>query len=80
MDKEIRKNKQIKYTVIYYHSMTNSSDSFNFIRDSYKKLPILYYVLLDKIYVVSGNIFIKAAGLLSFGRLYKLYAKRIIYV
>jgi hypothetical protein len=60
--------------------MSNSSDPFIFIRDSYKKLPILYYALLDKIYVVDGDFFIRTAGMLSFGRLYKLYSKRIVYI
>jgi hypothetical protein len=60
--------------------MSNSSEPFTFIRDSYKKLPILYYALLDKIYVVDGDFFVKNSGILSFGRLYKLYARRIVYV
>lgn len=47
-----RNNINRKYTVIYYHSMATSLTPFVFIRDMFKKLPIQYYALLDKIYVV----------------------------
>lgn len=47
-----RSNIHRKYTVLYYHSMASSLTPFVFIRDMFKKLPIQYYALLDKMYVI----------------------------
>jgi hypothetical protein len=47
-----RNNITKRYSVIYYHGMSNNLTPFVFIRDTFKKLPIQYYALLDKIYVV----------------------------
>lgn len=53
---------------------------FVLIRDSFKKLPIQYYALLDKIYVVEPNFLLRNAGVFEFGRLYKLYSRRLCFV
>jgi hypothetical protein len=40
----------------------------------FKKLPVYYYAMLDRIYVVGAPFFLrKSAGLFDFGRLYKLF-------
>lgn len=43
--------------------MSANLTPFIFIRDSYKKLPIQYYALLDKIYVVEAGFLLKNAGM-----------------
>lgn len=60
--------------------MSASVTPFVFIRDIYKKLPIQYYALLDKIYVVESSFFLRNAGMFEFGRLYKLYSRRLFFV
>jgi hypothetical protein len=73
----------VKYSVIYFHNPATSTSitPFLFLRDSYKKLPIQYYALLDKIYAVGTNFLAKnAAKLFEFGRLFKLYSRRIVYL
>lgn len=69
-----------KYTLIYYHSMATNLSPFVFIRDMFKKLPIPYYALLEKMYVVESSFLIRNAGAFEFGRLYKLYSRRIVFV
>lgn len=66
--------------MVYYHSMSASLAPFIFIRDSFKKLPIQYYALLEKIYVVEAGFLLKNAGMFEFGRLYKLYSRRLHFV
>lgn len=66
------------YTIIYYHSLCESNYPYNFLIGIYKKLPIYYYAMLDKIYTVEANFFLrKSAGLLEFGRLYKLFERKM---
>lgn len=44
----------------------------------FKKLPIYYYAMLDKIYTVEATYFLrKTAGLFDFGRLYKLFERKL---
>jgi hypothetical protein len=43
--------------------MSTTLTPFIFVRDTYKKLPIQYYALLDKIYVVEASFLIKNAGM-----------------
>lgn len=80
MDELLRKNLKLRYTIVYFHSMSNSISPFLFIKDTFKKLPIQYYALVDKIYVVESSFILRNAGLLEFGRLYKLYNRRLVYV
>lgn len=80
MDELIRKSLKMRFTIIYFHSMSNTIDTFLFIRDSFKKLPIQYYALLDKIYVVESSFLLRNTGVFEFGRLYKLYSRHLVFV
>lgn len=80
MDELMRKNLKMRFTVVYFHSMSNSISTFLFIKDCFKKLPIQYYAMLDKIYVVESSFLLRSAGVFEFGRLYKLYNRRLVFV
>ena len=51
-----------------------------FLRDTFKRLPIQYYALLDKFYVVESTFFLRNANLFEFGRLNKLFNRRIVHI
>ena len=80
MDELIRKNLRMRFAIVYFHSMSNTLNTFLFLKDIFKKLPIQYYALLDKIYVVESSFLLRNAGMFEFGRLYKLYSRRLVYV
>ena len=40
----------------------------------------MYYAMLEKILVVDGNILIKSVGMFDFGRLHKIFSRRIEFV
>lgn len=63
MDELIRKNLKMRYTIVYFHSMSNKITTFLFIKDIFKKLPIQYYALVDKIYVVESSFLLRNAGM-----------------
>ncbi len=61
--------------------MSESTFPFSFLNETFKKLPLFYYALLDKIYVVEPNFLVKnTVGILDFGRLHKIFTKRLLYV
>ena len=67
-----------KYTIIYYHTLCESNYPYNFLVGIFKKLPIYYYAMLDRIYTVEATFFLrKSAGLFDFGRLYKLFERKV---
>jgi len=67
-----------KYTIIYYHCLCDSNYPYHFLVGIFKKLPIYYYAMLDKIYTVEPTFFLRtSAGLFDFGRLYKLFDRKI---
>jgi hypothetical protein len=43
----------------------------------YKTLPIMYYSKLEKIYVVSPSLSVKSLDWIVFGRLNKLFSRRL---
>jgi hypothetical protein len=74
LDEYLRLNVGKKYSIVYHHSLCESNYPYNFLVGIFKKLPIPYYAMLDKIYTVEATYFLrKAAGLFDFGRLYKLF-------
>lgn len=63
-----------KYCIVYYHTLCEENYPYHFLVGIFKKLPIYYYAMLDKIYAVGTTFFLrKSAGLFDFGRLYKLF-------
>jgi hypothetical protein len=67
-----------RYCIIYHHALCDSSYPYNFLVAIFKKLPIYYYAMLDKIYTVEATYFLrKTAGLFDFGRLYKLFERKL---
>lgn len=46
----------------------------------YKTLPLVYYSKLDKIYVVSPSLSVKSLDWIVFGRLNKMFSKRLEYI
>lgn len=76
----IRENLKRKYTIIYYNGLTESNEPFAFLRNIYRKLPIQYYALLDKFYVVETNFLAKNLDLFEFGRLNKLFNRRLVHI
>lgn len=89
MDQNARRNPQVcltafrlnvgkKYTIIYHHSLCDSSYPYNFLVGIFKKLPVYYYAMLDKICTVEATYFLrKTAGFFDFGRLYKLFERKL---
>lgn len=70
-----------KYTVIYYHTMCESNLPYHFLFNIYKKLPIYYYAMLDKIYTVDVTYFVKkSASMFEFGRLNKLFERKMEHI
>jgi len=66
-----------KYCIIYYHTLCESNYPYDFLVTIFKKLPIYYYAMLDKLYTVGATYFLrKAAGLFDFGRLFKLFERK----
>ena len=67
-----------RYSIIYHHALCDSSYPYNFLVAIFKKLPIYYYAMLDRIYTVESTYFLrKTAGLFDFGRLYKLFERKL---
>jgi hypothetical protein len=67
-----------KYAIIYFHTLCDSNYPYNFLVTIFKKLPIYYYAMLDKLYTVGAPYFLrKSAGLFDFGRLYKLFERKL---
>ena len=74
LDEVLRDYLGKKYTIIYYHSLCDSSVPYDFLTLAFKKLPIYYYAMLDKIYTIEAGFFVrKSAGMFDFGRLQKLF-------
>ena len=46
----------------------------------YKTLPIMYYSKLERIYVVSPSLSVKSLDWIVFGRLNKLFSRRLEFV
>jgi hypothetical protein len=67
-----------RYCIVYHHALCDTSYPYNFLVAIFKKLPIYYYAMLDKIYTVEATYFLrKTAGLFDFGRLYKLFERKL---
>ena len=74
LDEVLRDYLGKKYTIIYYHSLCESSLPYNFLVLMFKKLPMYYYAMLDKLYTIEATFFLrKSAGLFEYGRLFKLF-------
>ena len=70
-----------KYTIVYYHCLCESSMPYNFLAVVFKKLPMYYYAMLDKIYTIEASFFVrKSLGLFDFGRLFKLFERKFEHV
>jgi hypothetical protein len=66
-----------KFNLIFYHTLCESNYPYNFLVTIFKKLPIYYYAMLDTLYTVGTTFFLrKSAGLLEFGRLFKLFERK----
>lgn len=67
-----------RYSIVYHHSLCDSNYPYNFLVGIFKKLPLYYYAMLDRIYTVEATYFLrKTAGLFDFGRLYKLFERKL---
>lgn len=66
-----------KYSVVFFNCLCNSNDSFSAFKSMYKTLPIMYYSKLEKIYVVSPSLSVKSLDWIVFGRLNKLFSRRL---
>lgn len=67
--------------MVYYHTLCESNLPYNFLCNLYKKLPIYYYAMLDRIYTVEASYFLrKTANLFEFGRLNKLFERKIEHI
>jgi hypothetical protein len=63
-----------KYTIVYFHTLCDSSYPYTFLTTIFKKLPIYYYAMLDKLYTVGATFFVrKTANMFDFSRLNKLF-------
>ena len=69
-----RQNFGKKYNIIYYHTLCESNIPYCFLATIFKKLPIYYYAMLDKIWAVGTTFFVrKSASFMDFTRLNKLF-------
>ena len=81
LDEVLRDYLGKKYTIIYYHSLCDSSVPYDFLTLAFKKLPIYYYAMLDKIYTIEAGFFVrKSAGMFDFGRLQKLFDRKLEHI
>lgn len=70
-----------KYVIVYYHCLAESNYPYNFLKGIFKKLPLPYYAMLDRLAIIESSFAIRnTAGFFDFGRLYKLYTRKIEYV
>jgi hypothetical protein len=46
----------------------------------YKTLPVMYYSKLEKIYIVNPSLSVKSLDWIVFGRLNKLFSRRLEFV
>lgn len=66
--------------MVFFNCLCNSNDSFSAFKSMYKTLPIMYYAKLDRIYVVSPSLSVKSLDWIVFGRLNKLFSRRLEFV
>lgn len=67
-----------KYVIIYYHCLSDSLYPYTFLKSIYKKLPLFYHAMLEKIYVVESTFMLRnASGLFDFGRIHKLFMRKV---
>ena len=66
--------------MVFFNTLCNSNESFSAFKSMYKTLPIMYYSKLDKIFVVNPSLSVKSLDWIVFGRLNKLFSKRLEFV
>ncbi len=67
--------------MIYYHTLCDSNLPYHFLFNIYKKLPIYYYAMLDRIITVDVTYFVKkSASMFEFGRLNKLFERKMEHI